>query len=314
MSDKTQGDPMRRGVVLRDEGNVVIVDIDGEAVPCVVRKKLRKRVKRGGKAVVVGDVVHVEQSGEGFAVARVEERRSQVSRRDPSQPRREQVIVANVDRVLVVAAARRPDLSHRLVDRFVVAAESRELDVAIVINKVDLDADGARAEVVDVYRRIGYTVVECSAETGAGIEELRELLHDHTSTMLGHSGVGKSSLANALDPDLSLRIGDVHGSTGRGMHTTTTVSLLRLPWGGYLVDTPGIREFGLWNLDPPDVRFYFREMAPVLRPCRFNDCLHENEPGCAVKPAVESGEIVGWRYESYLKILETLRSDTPDHY
>ena len=303
-----------RGVVLRDEGNAVIVDLAGEETPCVVRKSLRRKMPRGGKAVVVGDIVTVEKSGDGFAVIDVDPRRSQVSRRDPSQPRREQIVVSNIDTVVVVASAKRPELTPRLIDRFLVAAESREITAVIVVNKVDLDAENERAPMVDGYRALDYTVLETSATTGEGIDTLRASLKDHTSVLMGHSGVGKSALANALHPKLKLRTGDVHDQTGKGMHTTTTVSLLRLPWGGYVVDTPGIREFGLWDLEPRDITFCFREMADRVQSCRFNDCGHEHEPGCAVKAAVDSGEIMRWRYESYLKILETLRSDSPDDY
>ncbi len=303
-----------RGVVLRDEGNAVIVDLAGEETPCVVRKSLRRKMPRGRKAVVVGDVVTVEKSGGGFAVIGVEPRRSQVSRRDPSQPRREQILVSNIDTVLVVAAAKRPDLTPRLIDRFLVAAESREIPAVIVVNKIDIDAENERAPMVEGYRALGYAVLETSAETGEGVDTLRASLQDRTSVLMGHSGVGKSALANALHPDLKLRTGDVDERTGKGLHTTSTVSLLRLPWGGYIVDTPGIREFGLWDLEPRDITFCFREMADKMQSCRFNDCLHEREPGCAVKAAVDAGEITPWRYESYLKILETLRSDTPDAY
>jgi ribosome biogenesis GTPase len=142
---------------------------------------------------------------------------------------------------------------------------------------------------------------------------LRSFLREHTTSLLGHSGVGKSSLLNVLDPSLKLRTGDVHDGTGKGMHTTTTVSLLRLPWGGYLVDTPGIRAFGLWNMEPEDVGYWFPEMRERMPDCRFKNCLHDNEPGCAVKAAVEAGEIQRWRYESFLRIVEGLREETPEY-
>ena len=297
----------RKGVVLRDEGNVVIVDLDGEETPCVVRKSLRRAVKRKGKAVVVGDNVEVEQSGDGVAVVAVAPRRSRLSRPDPGMKRREQILVANIDAVLVVASAKRPDLEPRLIDRFLVAVESRDLEARIVVNKMDLDAAGDSAPTIALYRGLGYAVFETSAETGDGIDALRAELKDRTTTLLGHSGVGKSSVANALDPSLRLRTGDVQEGTGKGTHTTTTVSLLRLPWGGYLVDTPGIREFGLWNLDPADVRFHFPEIAALLPDCRFSDCLHEHEPSCAVKAAVEKGAVSSPRYESYLRISQGRR-------
>lgn len=292
------------GVVLRHEGGTVVVDLGGEEARCVVRKSLRRDDAKG---VAVGDRVRVSRSGDGLAVEAVEPRKGWISRPDPSNPRREQVIVANVDFALVVVAAKQPDLSPGLIDRFLVAIEGRGIDAGLAVNKIDLDPDGTRGSAVSGYRAIGYPVVEVSSATGAGLEELRELLRGRTTTMLGHSGVGKSSLANALDPSLRIRVGEVNDFTGLGTHTTTAVSLLRLPWGGYLVDTPGIREFGLWRIPSRELHRCFREMAPLAPECRFNDCIHEREPGCAVKAAAESGRIFSWRWESYLRLLAEMR-------
>ena len=291
----------RRGVVLSDRGSQLIVDVDGEEVSCVVRKSLRRDRRR--KAVVVGDRVTVEEG----AITAVEERRTAISRRDPSHKYKEQILVANLDVVLVVAAAREPDLVPGLIDRFVVAAESRELEVGLVINKIDLDPDDTRRAVVDLYAGLGYPVMEVAALAGEGVQGVRDFLAGHTTAMLGHSGVGKSSLANALDPSLALTTGAVHENTGLGTHTTSAVSLLRLPWGGYLVDTPGIREFSMWRMDEAEVRFRFREIEAKQAACRFHNCLHEQEPDCAVKTAVAAGEIHPDRYDSYLRILASIR-------
>ncbi len=298
------------GIVLRHEGGVVIVDLGGDEVRAVVRKALKRAAGRR-KAVVVGDRVDVERGGEaeGAVVVGVHARRTELSRPDPGNPRKEHVLVANVDDVLVVAAARRPEFSAGIVDRFLAAAQLRGMDAALVINKIDLDPTGAYRTAAQRYRELGYTVLEVSAQTGDGIEDVRALLKDHVTTLLGHSGVGKSSIANRLDPALSLRTGEVHESSGQGMHTTTTIALLRLPWGGYLVDTPGIRAFGLWDVGERDLGSGFREIAARANDCRFNDCLHEKEPSCAVKAAVESGAIDPVRYKSYLRILQTLRED-----
>jgi len=293
--------------VVRDEGGCVIVDLDGEEARCVVRKGFVHRAAKPSKAVVVGDRVLVEASGDGLAVVAVEPRASAISRTDPSRPRREQILVANVDTVLVVAAAREPELVPALVDRFLVAAESRGLAAGIALTKIDLDPAAASGELATLYRGLGYAVLPVSAVTGEGLDPVRAFLRDRTTTLLGHSGVGKSALANALDPSLRLRVGSVHAGTGLGTHTTTTVSLLRLPWGGYLVDTPGIREFGLWNMDPRDLRHAYREIAALAPGCRFADCTHEHEPGCAVKEAAAAGAIAPCRYESYLRLLRSIR-------
>lgn len=297
----------RAGVVLRDEGSRVVVDLDGEETACVVRKGFVHRGGKHEKAVVPGDRVLVEASGEGMAVVHVEPRRAAISRPDPSRPHREQVLVANLDAVLVVAAARDPDLVPGLIDRFLVAAESRGLEVGLAVTKVDLDPERVFEGIAGVYERLGYPVLAVSAVTGEGLAAVRALLTGRTTAFLGHSGVGKSSLANALDPSLRLRTASVHGATGLGIHTTTTVSLLRLPWGGYLVDTPGIREFGLWRMEPRDLSRWYREIGQVAEDCRFGDCLHEREPGCAVKEAAAAGHVAAGRYDSYLRLLQSLR-------
>ncbi|HEX5138422.1 MAG TPA: ribosome small subunit-dependent GTPase A [Planctomycetota bacterium] len=297
----------RRGVVIRDEGSCVIVDLDGEEARCIVRKGFVHRARNPAKAVAVGDRVRVEASGEGLAVVAVDPRRSAISRPDPSRPRREQILVANIDAVLVVAAARDPDLVPALVDRFLVDAESRGLVAGIALTKIDLAPEASSGEMATLYKGLGYDVLAVSSVTGEGLEAVRDFLRDRTTALLGHSGVGKSSLANALDPSLRLRVGPVQEGTGLGTHTTTTVSLLRLPWGGYLVDTPGIREFGLWAMDPRELRHAYREMAVLAGGCRFTDCLHEREPGCAVKKAAAAGAIAPCRYESYLRLLASLR-------
>jgi ribosome biogenesis GTPase len=298
-------------VVVRDEGNRVVVDLDGEETACVVRKGVVRRAGKHAKAVAVGDRVLVEASGEGMAVVGVEPRRGVISRSDPGQPRREQVLVANLDAVLVVAAAREPEVAPALIDRFLVAAESRGLAAGIVLNKMDLDPEGESLMVAATYRGLGYPVFVVSAAAGTGLEPVREFLRGRTTAIMGHSGVGKSSLANALDPTLRLRTGTVHGATGLGVHTTTTVSLLRLPWGGYLVDTPGIREFGIWDMDPRDLGQWFRDIAACAKDCRFGNCFHDREPGCAVKAAAAEGALVPWRYESYLRLLASLREAQP---
>ncbi|MHC4408729.1 MAG: ribosome small subunit-dependent GTPase A [Planctomycetota bacterium] len=300
---------MKSGVVIRDEGNLVHVDLPGESEPvaCVIRKSLRRTTGKRRKAVVVGDRVSVEFSGEGAAVVAVEERRTTLSRPDPLRKHREHIIVANIEAVLIVVSVREPDLAPGLIDRFLVAVESRGLEAGIAFNKTDLDPNGRWQNDAALYRRLGYAALEVSAESGDGLEEVREFLRDKTTSLLGHSGVGKSSLANALDPSLALRVGEVRERSGKGQHTTTTVSLLPLPWGGYLVDTPGIREFGLWNIRLDDIAIWFRDLAPFADSCRFNDCLHEREPGCAVHAALDRGEIQSWRYDSYLRILESMR-------
>jgi len=300
-----------KGTVLRDMGNSVVVDVGGEELTCTIRKRLRHDARgcRETKPVVVGDLVLLERTADaaGAVITSVEPRRCAISRPVPGQPRREQVLVANLDAVLIVASTRRPAFTPGVVDRFLVAAESRGLEAGIAINKIDLDPEASYAPFAAGYRKLGYRVMETSAARAEGLDGVRRFLGGKTTTLLGHSGVGKSSLANALDSSLNLHTREVHTRSGQGVHTTTTIALLRLPWGGHLVDTPGIREFGLWKMEPEELSHHFRELAAYAGGCRFKDCGHDHEPGCAVIRAVELGEIASWRYESYLRILADLR-------
>jgi len=300
-----------KGVVLRDMGSSVVVDLGGEELACTVRKSLRHRagIGDGTKPVVAGDRVLVERTEVSCVITSVEPRRRVLSRPVPGQHHREQILVANLDAVLVVASASRPAFTPGVVDRFLVAAESRGLVAGIVINKIDLAGEGSYTSFAAGYRALGYCVMETSALRAEGLAAVRDFLGGRTTTLLGHSGVGKSSLANALDPLLELHTRQVHAGSGQGMHTTTTIALLRLPWsgGGYLVDTPGIREFGLWDLEPRELSQYFRELAQRAAACRFHDCRHDHEPDCAVKEALAREEIAAWRYESYLRLLADLR-------
>jgi ribosome biogenesis GTPase len=224
----------------------------------------------------------------------------------------EQVIVANLDQVAPVFAAADPAPKWNLLDRYLVVAESLGLPALVCITKLDLvlDAQGRLdpelEEVVADYRRIGYPVVLASAVTGAGLDELREALRGRLSVFLGKSGVGKTSLLNALQPGLGLRVREVSQVTGKGRHTTTHLEMFPLEIGGSIVDTPGVREFGLWEVDGAEMAHFFPEMRPFLGRCRFGmGCAHDDEPGCAVRRAVMEGQISPRRYQSYLR----LRSD-----
>jgi ribosome biogenesis GTPase len=223
----------------------------------------------------------------------------------------EQVIVANVDQVVPVFAAANPAPAWHMLDRYLVACESRELPAVIVINKIDLalDVTGALDEdttaAIDEYRRIGYPVIPVSAVTGEGLPALKSALEGRVSVLVGKSGVGKSSLLNALQPGLGLKVNEVSKGNGRGRHTTSHMEMFPLEFegGGAIVDTPGTREFGLWNIDPDTLEECFPEMRPFLGRCRFKlGCRHDEEPGCAIRKAVSEGTISDRRYFSFMKL------------
>ena len=277
---------------------------EGEVVEASLRGRL-KQEQRTGDAVVVGDRVEVARHEDGgHTIEAVRDRTTELARRAPG-PRgrhRPKVVVANVDQLVAVFSVTHPEPRLRMVDRFLVLAEANRLDGAVVANKVDLDPDAAAA--FDVYEEIGYPVLRTSAETGAGVEQVRELLCGRISVLAGPSGVGKSSLLNAIDPGLTLRVGDVSDAVRKGRHTTVSSVLIPLECGGYVADTPGLRELGLWGVEDQDLDACFPELRPHLGHCQFRSCTHTHEPGCAVREALDAGEIRPDRYESYVALLE----------
>ncbi|MCS7154744.1 MAG: ribosome small subunit-dependent GTPase A [Bacteroidota bacterium] len=301
----------RTGKVVVSHGAWYEVDL-GEAGR--VRARIRGRFRIGDRTeihpVVVGDEVRVrlEPDGTGLILERLP-RRNQLVRRAAGGQNLAQVLVANVDLAICVQSVHQPRFNPGFLDRFLVAAESYGIPGALCVNKIDLaqKRDWRWLEpLLRVYAALGYPVVRTSAHTGEGLAELRALLSGRVCVFSGPSGVGKSSLLNALQPGLKLRVGEVSPATEKGRHTTTFVALYRLDLGGYVVDTPGLREFGLWNISPEELGHYFPEMRSLLGACRFHNCTHAHEPGCAVREAVARGAIAPWRYESYLAMLATL--------
>ena len=281
------------------------VDTEQGLYTCTVRRRLTDSDTAQSKPLAVGDRVVLEPTGEREGViSEVLPRRTRLSRLQPHDPRKEHVIVANVDQLLIVNAVRRPPLRVGLIDRYIIAAEHSTLEPIVCINKIDLARPKDKhLRVAELYRSLDYPVLFTSALDGAGMEELRELLRDKSTVLAGHSGVGKSSLINAVQPGLKLKTGAVRHS---GRHVTATVSLLRLDFGGYVVDTPGIREFGLWDIQKADVAQFFSEIWELSHDCGMPDCTHDHEPDCAVQAAVESGDLPMMRYESYMGILESI--------
>jgi len=283
------------------------VDTGQQLYRCAARGRLTESDTGESKPLAVGDRVEFEPSGQGEGVVqRILPRRTKLSRAHPHDPRIEKVIVANVDQVLIVSSVRRPPLRLGIIDRYIIASEAGGLEPVLCINKIDLAGDDLRhLEVAELYRQLELIVVLTSARTGAGLNELKSALKGKSTVLAGHSGVGKSSLLNALQPGLKLKTGIVKDRR-KGRHTTSSISLLRLDFGGYVVDTPGIREFSLWEIEKRDVAQFFPQIWELSAKCKMPDCIHLHEPNCAVKEALESGELMPARYESYCRILESI--------
>lgn len=302
------------GIVIRSLGHHYDVQTDPKGDNrvrlCEVRGRLlaeQKADRSKGTLLAVGDHVWIRPDGpESGLIERIAERERVLSRQRPGMNvLAEDVILANPDQAMVVFAAAEPEPHPRMLDRFLVVAEFNELPTVICVNKIDLTGIEAAQAIFGVYEAIGYEVIYASAETGLGIDRLRELLAGQITVVAGPSGVGKSSLINQIDPALNLQVGDLRDFQQKGKHTTRTAHLLRMPFGEntYIADTPGIRELGLYDIDPNDLQFYFVEMEAYLHNCRYPGCTHDHEPQCAVRAAVEAGEIDRQRYESYLKLL-----------
>lgn len=297
------------GLVLRAlSGFYTIATAEGDLVEARLRGRMKKE-RQASDLAVIGDRVTVERLPDGTgAIVSVEPRTRRFSRRQPG-PRgswREDVLVANADLVAVVFSSDRPPPNPRLIDRFLVVAEYNEVPALLVANKVDLVGEAAARKLFEPYERIGYDVVYTSARASIGLEQLRERLAGRLSIVTGPSGVGKSTLLNALQPGLQLATGAVSDvESGKGKHTTTHAELHPLDGarGGYVADTPGIRELGLWQIPPTELASCFPEFRPHLGACAFNDCTHLHEPRCGVRAAVEARAISEARYDSYRRLM-----------
>jgi ribosome biogenesis GTPase / thiamine phosphate phosphatase len=300
---------MASATVLRAGGGVYDVELDdGSVAEASLRGRLKLK-QRTGDRVVAGDLVEVTRQGDGaLTIESVADRRSELARTAPGgHGRKAKVIVANVDRVVVVFAAAAPDPNRRLLDRFLVIAEANELEPVIVLNKTDLVDDDVAGAFLRPYQAVGYATIRTSVKNAEGIDDLQRCLSGNRSVVTGPSGVGKSSLLNAVQPDLGLRVGAVSEVVRKGRHTTVTAQLIPLAGGGYVADTPGLRELGLWGIDEELLPHCFPEFRALAPECRFSTCTHMHEPACAVRAAVESTVVDKERYESYRVLRQEAR-------
>lgn len=293
----------RKGRVLTVYGLSSLVEAeDGTLFQCATRRLLKTLATDQRHVVVAGDWVYYRPSGkEEGIIERVEPRHGVISRTSRG---RQHIMVANVDQMIIVTSAAEPTIKPNLIDRFLIVAEQNGLKPLVCINKIDLVRRGDLMPLAGVFSRMGYPVVMMSAREGIGIDRVRRELKGRASVVVGQSGVGKSSLLNAIEWGLNLRVAAVSEETQKGKHTTSTARLIRLKMGGYVVDTPGIRQFQLWDVIPQEVINYFRDLRPYINRCRFPNCTHTHEADCAVKDAVADGYLDARRYESYLQLFD----------
>ena len=293
------------GVVVRATGSWYEVLSAGERYQCRIRGKLRLKGVRSTNPVVVGDEVQCLTDEQGsHVIIDITPRRNYVIRRASNLSKESHIIAANIDQALLLVTLRQPETALEFVDRFLVTCEAYKIPVVILLAKIDLQEKEEVDFFRSVYEPIGYRVVEVSAVTGEGVEEVHDLLVGRTTLLSGNSGVGKSTLVQRIDPSLDIRTGDISESHHKGRHTTTFSTMYPLSEGGALIDTPGIKGFGLIDIEEEELWHYFPEMMHYGRECRFYNCTHTHEPGCAVVAALEEGAISELRYESYLKMMD----------
>ncbi len=300
---------MKKGLVTKSTGSWYTVKAeDNDIYQCRIRGKFRIKGIKSTNPIAVGDLVDfsVEEDGDGV-ISKIYERKNYIIRRSSNLSKQSHIIASNIDRAFLIVTLAHPVTSTAFIDRFLVTAEAYKIPVNIVFNKIDLYNESGNEyldELIDIYEKVGYKCHKVSAIKEINIDLLKDLMKGNINVVSGHSGVGKSTLINAIDPQHDLKTGEISESHFKGKHTTTFAEMVELAEGGYIIDTPGIKGFGIIDMEKEEISHYFPEIFKISDECQFNNCMHTHEPGCAVKSAVEDGIISEIRYYNYLSLLE----------
>ena len=298
---------MKQGIIIQTTGANHIVDSKGEILSCSIKGKLRLKDYKTTNPVAVGDIVDFEQNdNKTGTIVNIHSRKNYIVRKSTNLSKSSHIIAANIDQAIFVFTLTKPLTTTTFLDRFLVSAESYSIPVIIVFNKIDIYSEkeiNRVAEIMATYAEIGYKVIELSVKKSFNINAIKEILKDKLSVIAGHSGVGKTSIINAISSNHNLKTAEISTLHDSGKHTTTFAQMLQLSFGGYIIDTPGIRAFGIINLKKEEIFHYFPEIFETSKKCKYYNCTHINEPDCAVKQAVEDGSIAWTRYKSYLNIV-----------
>ncbi|MCC6570324.1 MAG: ribosome small subunit-dependent GTPase A [Chitinophagales bacterium] len=300
-----------KGRIIQTTGSWYQVLLAGKMVMARLKGKFKLDELDTTNPIAVGDFVTLEKTvNNEYIINEIHPRHNYIVRQSPRNKHQRHIIASNVDQALLIVTIAQPRTSLGFIDRFIAAAESFHIPVKIVLNKTDLirEKEQEQADYLKaVYNQLGYTVIEASTVTGQGISIIRETLRDKTTLVAGHSGVGKSTIVNAINAELNLKTGKISEKWGKGMHTTTFATMFEIMPDSFIIDTPGIKEFMLLQVEPEEVSGYFTDIKQYAEGCQFNNCLHRNEPNCAVKEAVENAKIAPTRYENYLNIIDNIR-------
>lgn len=304
-----------KAIIYKSTGSWYVAKTEeGKTVQARIKGKFKIDGFTSTNPIAVGDEVEIEMENDleqTVIITAIADRRNYINRQSPHNKHQHHIIASNLDQSLLFATLKEPRTSQGFIDRFLIASEAYHIPSVIVFNKADVYKKKEQAQFEDwkeMYEAVGYKVILASMETGLGIDDIKTALKDKVTLLSGHSGVGKSTFINALMPDLFLRTEEVSGWSGKGMHTTTFAEMYDLPFGGKIIDTPGVKEFGLVDISRQELSHYFPEMRVLINDCQFNNCLHLEEPGCAIKAAVANEEIHPLRYISYCGILATIET------